>query len=87
MSIIEDIKESVYWQTVDYEKVKKYNPQLNHPSVKKPSVPEIKNKYSLRGYDALTDYYKKTTSIKRYKQRIVSIIPYRMLVVIKKMIK
>ncbi|MCR5368465.1 Coenzyme F420 hydrogenase/dehydrogenase, beta subunit C-terminal domain [Eubacterium sp.] len=63
---IENINENLLLHPVFYDEIRKYNPQLNHPSKKTVENNTILQLYSSYGYKAVDDYYHK-----KYRARIV----------------
>lgn len=59
----------------DFSKARIKNGQLNKPSEKSPKYTQVMNEYKNGGYIAVDNLYNSEVGIKRYKNRVKSIIP------------
>ncbi len=70
-----DKLDKIYKYTSNFSKAKIKNGQLNNPSRKSSKYNEVMNIYKNEGYKAVNDLYNKEIGIKKYKNRVKSIIP------------
>ena len=68
----------------DFSKARIKNGQLNSPSKKDEKYLKVMNEYKNGGYIAVEKLYSKEVGIKRYKNRVKSIIPYNWKKIIKR---
>lgn len=70
---------------VEYEKIYKYNPQLNYPTKKQESIRnELSELYRKRGYEGVEEYFNTHTSWNKYTMRISSYLSSYVKAIMKK---
>ncbi len=84
MNLLENNKDNIILFESNFQKVRKYNHQLDHPC-KMPNDRElILKKYEEKGYKEVDKYYKNKYKLKRIAKRIWYKIPYTIRKIIKK---
>lgn len=73
--IMEEIKDQILQMDTDYSSVRKFNPQLNHPSVRTAEHNLVMGLYAKQGYEAVDQYYHKHYRLKIITSTLGQVLP------------
>lgn len=75
LKMMEEIKDQILQIDTDYSSVRKFNPQLNHPSVRTAEHDMVMELYAKQGYEAVDQYYHNHYRLKIITSTIGQVLP------------